>query len=345
MLEESRRNFSAQGFLEISSTDDRYGYKDQFSHELYIEDRTPATVPSYGKYTISIEVEGKVVLKENPAFFELRVFNGEWRSEKFNTELCYANRTYNFTYKLRGRINDSPYKVDRPIIKIPVHFEIKSESPIQMQWIYHFKSSDGLAQVITSAVRTVAITAKMSEGNSSSQPLWLRRFKRGKKGKKIRTDMALQFAYIASPSHYSTKDGFPCNGRPYYTVGTYNTDDIVNEKIQGHGGKENLRVLDIGTADATFLTSLQKKFGLSWPQLFGISAQDYRNPKVRLTLPDSSYLCYSIENLYQLLPQIEKFSLIFSAVTWLYLHDPIGSLAIAYSLLKIGGDKSINNFV
>lgn len=151
-------------------------------------------------------------------------------------------------------------------------------------------------------------------------------------------------------------------GRGDYDIGP---DWSVLKYLRGlpEEQRESLRVLDLGTGDGHLLVQIRKEFSMSWDNLVGVTAEDMRYmPEVRAMKeaaptashldvpkttdefpPDTSYIVTNIDDFSIAggMPkalQGRKFDLIVSAVTFLWLVDPMAAFETVYNhLLAPGG--------
>lgn len=317
----NHKRIGSQGFIRPWGADDTFNASFLNGYTLYIQTYDDVAILDPGKYIFKLEVEVKTYSRSYPnAFFELRIFNGTWNSIKIGGYECsHEGRNYKFEYQ---------YKADlyRPVMNISFNTVIKANYPMQVQWIYHQDE-----RVSASPISTLAFAKPCLQNEKAF--LWSKRYT---EGFGVAQRVQESYSRIASKNHYSNESNFPRGGRDFYTIGdSLNTDDIVQEQINLLG-KNHVRILDLGTANGQLLTHLHQKYNLEWSQLLGVSAQDYRKFN-NISIPDKSYLCYNIEDLYQLQTTLNSFSLIVSDVTWFYLADPIGSLEIVYNLLSLNG--------
>ncbi|MCH9632683.1 MAG: hypothetical protein S4CHLAM6_10210 [Chlamydiae bacterium] len=117
------------------------------------------------------------------------------------------------------------------------------------------------------------------------------------------------------------------------------SDFFINQKLKE---KTDIRVLDIGTGNGLFIKNLNEAYGISWKNLCGISAKDYRlQLPETTTVPDVSYRIQNIETIE--VNNFNKFDLIFSSHCFNYLYDPIGTLSLVFELLNENGSLFIDS--
>lgn len=321
----SQKILNSPAFIRPWGADDNYNAALLDGYSLYIQQPDVAEHLDPGVYTFNIAAEGKSYSSFSPQIFELRIFNGTWKSKLIGVyESCYSERGYKFNYEYVGGLY-------RPIIHISFTAAVKDTHILQVQWLYHHAET-----VSASPISTLAVAKPIVRNENTF--LWQTRYT---EGFGIAQRIHYSYSRIGSQCHYSSQSNFPCGGRSFYQIDNHTTtDDIVQKQLQLFDNNK-VRILDLGTANGQLLIHLQRKFNLNWSQLLGISAQDYRKFN-RIEVPNKSYLCYNIEDLYQIKDSLSLFSLILSEMTWFYLADPLGSLEIAYNLLTINGEMYIS---